>query len=288
VDIQTRDLYFGPGGKAHEPSGTFKFVGEDNSGTSPKFEIVSDDGTHWKAKLGVEARPETVASRLLWAVGYFSNENYYLTTLRVQDMPHLQRGGKWVDRDGTVHGVRLKRHVKGEERIGNWSWRDSPFSDTREWFGLRVMMAVMNNWDLKDANNAIYRIRTPQPEAHYMVSDLGATFGTTSLNPAAKGKLEEFRQSKWLNGVSGKYVNFNVPAAPGIGYFFFPPNAAKLGLTWIGHHIPVTHARWMGVLLARLSPAQIRDAFRAGGYSPSEVEEFSQLLARRIQELNNL
>ncbi len=34
--------------------------------------------------------------------------------------------------------------------------RDDPFEDTREWNGLRVMMALMNNWDLKDENNAIY------------------------------------------------------------------------------------------------------------------------------------
>jgi hypothetical protein len=44
----------------------------------------------------------------------------------------------------------------------------------------------------------------------------------------------------------------------------------------------------MGSLLARLSPQQVRDAFRAGGYSATEVEEFSQLLAHRIQELNSL
>ena len=32
----------------------------------------------WRVKLGVEARPETVASRLVWAVGYYANEDYFL------------------------------------------------------------------------------------------------------------------------------------------------------------------------------------------------------------------
>ena len=59
-------------------------------------------------------------------------------------------------------------------------------------------------------------------------------------------------------------------------------------LLWVGRHIPRAHARWMGHQLARLSPAQIRDAFRAGGYSPQEVEELSRVVERRIGELEKL
>ena len=40
--------------------------------------------------------------------------------------------------------------------------------------------------------------------------------------------------------------------------------------------------------MARLSPEQIRDAFRAGGYSSPEVEGFAQALERRIGQLNRL
>jgi hypothetical protein len=37
-------------------------------------------------KLGSEARPETVASGLLWAVGYFANEDYFVPVLHVREM----------------------------------------------------------------------------------------------------------------------------------------------------------------------------------------------------------
>jgi hypothetical protein len=289
VDIETRDLYYGPGGKAHQPNGSFRFLNEDVAGTSPKFEIIGEDGIKWKAKLGLEARPETVASRLLWAAGYFANEDYFIPILHVENMPHLHRGNKDVSHDGTVHNVRLKRHVKGQEKIGDWSWQNCPFAGTREWYGLRVLMAVMNNWDLKDVNNSVYQVRGSQPEQHYVVSDLGASFGTTGLNPGAKGNLHEYRRSKWINGVSAGFVDFNVPSSPGLGYIFDTPEMVRrLGLVWLGRHIPVSDARWLGSLLARLSQSQIRDAFRAGGYSPSEVEEFVQLVERRIQELNRL
>jgi hypothetical protein len=44
----------------------------------------------------------------------------------------------------------------------------------------------------------------------------------------------------------------------------------------------------MGHLLAQLSPTQIRDAFRAAGYSSNDVEEFSRIVERRIGELEGL
>jgi hypothetical protein len=288
-DIATRDLYYGQGGKAHAPSGTLQFVDEDMTGTTPKFNLVDADGTKWMAKLGIEARPETVASRLVWALGYFADETYFVPALHVANMPHLRRAGKAVKSDGTVHDVRLRRRIENEKRVGIWSWEKCPFTGSREWYGLRVLMAVINNWDLKDVNNSIYQISGPHPEQHYLVADLGASFGTTGLNPGAKGNVEQYRRSHWINTVSGDFVDFNVPSAPSIGYLFDVPELKRrLGLTWLGHHIPVTEARWIGSLLARLSPAQIHDAFRAGGYSPGQVEEFSEALEGRIRQLNSL
>jgi len=63
---------------------------------------------------------------------------------------------------------------------------------------------------------------------------------------------------------------------------------SRLRLRWIGHQIPREDARWIGQLLARLSPQQLRDAFRAAGYSPEEIEGFTTVLQRRIMLLNQL
>jgi hypothetical protein len=124
-DITTRDLFYGPGGKDHEPHGTFTFIKEDLDGTNPKIVVHDQDGVKWKVKLGGEARPETTASRLVWAVGYFANEDYFVSNLRVQNMPaHLHRGQKLVAADGSLPNVRLKRYLEGEKKIGNWRWDD--------------------------------------------------------------------------------------------------------------------------------------------------------------------
>lgn len=289
TDIETRDLYYGPGGKAHEPRGTFTFVSEDMDGSSPKFEIVDQDGVKWKVKMGVEARPETVASRLVWAVGYFANEDYFMPALHVNEMKRLHRGGHHVTRDGAMHDVRLKRHLKGEKKLGIWEWRNNPFTGTREWYGLRVLMAVMNNWDLKDQNNSIYQISGDSPEQRYVVSDLGASFGTTGLNRLAKGNLQAYTHSKWIDSVSQKYVNFNVPSEPSVDHLFWMTEMVRrMNLVWIGRGIPRADAKWMGSLLGRLSPRQIRDAFRAAGYSAADIEAFSQIVEHRIRELEGM
>ena len=109
-DLKSRDLFYGPGGKEHAPKGTFTFVEEDREGGSPKFVVRDAEGGKWKAKLGLEARPETVCTRLLWAVGYYANEDYFVRDLKVVGMPpRLHRGQEFVDAGGFVHNVRLKR-----------------------------------------------------------------------------------------------------------------------------------------------------------------------------------
>ena len=210
ADIASRDLYYGPGGKEHAPHTTFTFIKEDMSGTNPKFEVRDEDGTKWKVKLGVEARPETVASRLVWAVGYNTNEDYFLPTLRVEGMPRLRRGQNLVGPDGTMQNVRLKRYLKGETKIGDWKWRDNPFVKEREFNGLRVVMALINNWDLKDVNNSIYEEKEADDtgaKLRYEVTDLGASFGTTGrswTHARSKGNLKSYRNSKFIQeGGSG-------------------------------------------------------------------------------------
>jgi hypothetical protein len=295
-DISTRNLFYGPGGQEHEPHGPFTFLKEDLEGTNPKFEVRDRDGVKWKVKLGEEVRPETAASRLVWAVGYFTNEDYFLPTFRAENMPHrLHRGQNLVSRDGSMRNVRLKRSLKGEKKLGVWKWRRDPFSGTRELNGLRVMMALINNWDLKDVNNAIFEEKEAgelEGKQIYVVTDLGASFGTTGRSwtrAESKGNLKAYSRSKFIRKVTPSYVDFNVPSRPALIHFFeLPEFVSRLQLRWIGKHIPREDATWMGQVLARLSPDQIRDAFRASGYSAHDVDAFSHVVELRIAELNKL
>jgi hypothetical protein len=292
ADISSRDLRYGSGGQNHAPQGTvFKFVKEDLSGSNPKIIATDEAGTKWKIKLGAEAKPEVAASRLVWAVGYFTNENYFLPSLQITGLPaHLHRGRQFVAAGGDVRDGRLQRMDKSEEKEGNWKWKQDPFTGTRELNGLRVLMALINNWDLKDINNKI--VNEKGTGEIYYVSDLGASFGPSGFvmgHTKSRGNLKAYKSSRFITKLTAQDVNFATPSRPTLVELAnFPQFMMRLHLRSIGRHIPRADAKWMAGLLERLSPDQIRDAFRSAGYSPEEVEGFASSIQNRIASLNDM
>ena len=289
-DWATRNLYYGSGGKRHEPHGPFTFVKEDRGGTNPKFVVRDVDGVEWKVKLGLEARSETAASRIVWAAGYATDEDYLIRDLKIGGMPrHLHRGQKLVGPGGTVHNARLEREREGEKKAGIWRWKRNEFAGSREWNGLRVLMALVNNWDLKDVNNAVYDTGR---KSIYMVSDLGAGFGSAGRSwPAgrAKDNLDSYRRSKFIRRLTPTTVDFQTPARPALFYLVNPKAyISRIRMECLGRDVPRADAKWVGQLLVRLSPSQIRDAFRGAGYSAEEIEGFSRVLEERISLLSDL
>jgi hypothetical protein len=84
-------------------------------------------------------------------------------------------------------------------------------------------------------------------------------------------------------------VDFQTPDRPSFFFLFTPREYAhKFRLRWIGRRIPRADAKWIGQLLGQLSPRQIRDAFRAAGYSAPEVEGFAKVVESRISQLQEL
>jgi hypothetical protein len=288
-DVAALNLIDGAGGRSHapDPNSLYKFIREDLDGTNPKFDVDDAQGTHWKAKLGEEARPETAATRLLWAVGYFTTEDYYLPQIKVTGLAALRRGQSFLSRDGTVRGVRLKRESNDGKKQANWDWFQNPFLKTNELNGLRVMMAVLHNWDLSTANNAIVDIRG---ERRYMVSDVGATFGNTGNSlTRSKSDLRQYAGARFIDRTTADSVDFVMHSRP------FVLSIVNLGnyrnrtrMEEVTKGIPRADARWIGERLGRLSEEQLRDAFRAGGYTPEEVEGYAQAIRKMIAELNAL
>ena len=291
--IGSLDLYAGQGGEKHAPKPPFTFVQEDKNGTNPKFDVTDADRKKWRVKLGDESRPEVVASRLLWAMGYFANDDYVLPAATVAGLK-MKRGAELV-KGQTVENARFARKPGGQKKIAIWEWRTNPFVGQREFNGLRVMMAVLNNWDLKDVNNAVYS-DTHTGHQLFLVSDVGATFGSNGLEFSksnAKGNVETYKGSKFITKVKADSVSFGTPSAPkavllasfgtsGLSYMM------RKNLEWIGHDIPIQDARWMGSLLAQLSHQQLIDAFRAGNFSTAATTEYVSTLESRIRELKEL
>jgi len=293
-NIASLDLFYGQGGQRGIPAPPFTFEAEDKHGTNPKFDVRDAAGKKWRVKLGEEVRPEVVASRLLWATGFYVNDDYVLTTADVQGI-HISRGAGEI-KNGRVAEARFARKPTGQKKIGIWKWKENPFVGTREFNGLRVMMAVMNSWDLKDINNAVFADSRSGDDL-FLMSDVGATFGTNGLswtNARSKGNVDSFKDSKFISKTTRTTVSFGTPKPPTarlIEAFVMPElkdYARRADMRWIGEDIPLQDARWMGSLLKQLSHQQLVDAFRAGHFPQDEIEAYVDVVESRIRELSAL
>lgn len=263
TDIKSRNLIYGQGGPEHQPVGKLSYIKEKLNGVNPKFDVRDEAGIRWGVKMGNEAKPETAATRLIWAVGYFTNEDYYLPELKVGGNMPLTRGQNLI-KDGKIQGVRLKRHNKGEHQVADWSWDNNPFVGTKELDGLKVMMELICNTDLKTVQQHVYDYEGI--EQRYVAADVGASFGKAGKTfLRTKGKLKDYTSLPLIKTAGPDYVDF-----------------------WRFKQIPIEHVKWIGGYLAQLSDEQIKDAFRAGGFSTEEVEGYAANVRQKINELVDL
>lgn len=293
-DIASKDMFYGPGGQDGQPAAPFTFISEDMNGTNPKFDVRDANGTKWRVKLGEEARPEIVASRLMWAVGYYVNNDYNLHVATIEGLD-MKRGAKRIHNGSQVIDARFARKPGKDTKIGIWQWKTCPFRDTREYNGLRVMMAVLNNWDLKDVNNAVYTNKKTGQQT-FLVSDIGATFATNALQTSRakdKGNVNSYVDSKFITKTTPTTVDFGTPGAPTSvlvksGGVLAKDYFQRRGFDWIGNNIPREDARWIGSMLGQLSHEQIVEAFRAGNFPPESIGQYVSVLEGRIEQLKAL
>jgi hypothetical protein len=279
--VSARDTFTGPGGTAMKPDlRRVAFVKESKGGGySTKFRVKDAAGREWVAKLGKEAQSETAAVRLLWAVGYVTEINYLAPCVRIANAP---KPPKDVERcvGGGFANVRFEARPKSVKRLDEWKWDDNPFKGTRELQGLKTLMVLINNWDIKDSNNVRLQIRRGgRSELEYVISDLGATFGKTGGLPVfwritrSRNDPEGFSHDRFIEGVrdDGR-VNFE----------FEGKN------TGLFKDVRVEDARWIGGLLDQLTDLQISNIFRAANYTPEEARILRVAVRGRINQLVNL
>jgi len=294
-DIQSRSLLHGPGSPELAPVAPFTFVEEDKDGESPKFEVKDANGVKWKVKLGTEAQSETVATRLVWAVGYFAEEAYYFDEAQIENLPRLSRGREFVA-GNVVRGARFEPKREDLKRGSTWGWQKNSFEETRELSGLKVLMILLNNFDAREANNRVFYADAPDGgrEARHYVTDLGATLGRAGGlgGKRTKNDLEDFLSTKFVRGVDDGVVEFDFDTRPrGLGHLsvlqpFYYRGQVKKEKAMRG--IPVEHARWIGSLLSQLTDDQLRDAFRAAKYDEPTTEAYVRTLRERISQLTKL
>jgi hypothetical protein len=264
TDLESRNLLLGAGGEEMKPDiSRLTFIEQKTGGFSTKYRVKDAKGNEWIAKIGKEAQTDTAANRLLWALGY-ETEIAYL-------VPHAKIEGK-----GEFDNVRLEARPASVKRAGNWMWENNPFMNAPEFRGLKILMVMLNNWDMKDDNNEILAPKgdtSAEAELRYIISDLGATFGKTGgFLSRSRNKPSDYVKAEFIKKVNGDVIDFS-----------YSGKNQKLfeGIT-------VADARWLSNLLKRLSDDQIKDAFRAANYSAEEVDLLAGEFRERINALAKL
>jgi hypothetical protein len=263
ADIESRNLLLGAGGEAMKPDlSKITFIKDESGGYSTKFRVSDGAGNEWVAKVGKESQSETASNRLLWAVGY-ETEIVYLA-------PKLTIEGK-----GSFENVRLEARPKGTKRTTEWSWTENPFQSHHEFPGLKIMMVLINNWDMKDANNKILvaQSATGEAEARYVISDLGGSFGKTGgILTRSRNNPDDFVKANLVSGVKNNIIDFH----------YSGKNKSLF------ENLTVDDARWIDHWLGKLSDEQLKDAFRAANYSSEDVDQLAKAVRERIDLLVHL
>ena len=263
-DLEQRDLFHGVGGSknAPDPNELYEFKEQKAVGTQPGYDVKDSKGREWSVKLGDEARPEVAVSRLLWAIGYHQPSVYYLPRWT------LVRDGKRISQPGG------RFRLDNTKNLGEWSWRKNPFLHTRQLAGLFVYQVMVNNWDVKSQQNALYRMKGDDargPREQYMVKDLGASLGRSAW-PVGGSKADPkgFEDEPFIESVEGNRVRFAYQGA------WLEPQLLR--------SITPADVRWTAALLSRLTPKQWSDAFRGAGFGEAEANRYIARLKDKIAE----
>jgi hypothetical protein len=274
--VAGRDLYWGAGHPDRQPRPPFRFVEGAPGGTQPKIVVTDAASVAWDVKFGEEVHAEIAASRLVWALGYFVDELYFVRAGVIDGAGDLGRAKGFVDEHGAFRSARFERRQPDQATADRgWSFGANPFLESRELSGLKILMTLVGNWDVDgERNNKVVDVREPGQEPHrrFFVSDLGATFGRMGrrLTNHSKWQLEHYRHEGFVEGTDGDELELDFDGLQG-------------GMDTV----PLEHARWFAGLLGQLTPAQVRQAFEAAGATPAEIEGFSEVVLARIAQLQS-
>lgn len=279
--IASRDLTWGAASPDRQPVPPFRFVKEDTSGSKPKIDITDANGVKWKVKFAGtdptrnEVHAEVAASRVMWALGYLVEEHYYVPEGRIEGAADLDRAKDVIGDDGAFRIARFERRAPDVVRTGrSWTLDANPFAGTKELSGLKLLTALINNWDNKPENTAIDTVTRPDGtvEQRYLLSDLGAAFGRMAGPPAwtpapTRWNVGHYQEQPFVRGVENGAVTLH-----------FLGQVPMQG-------IPIEHARWFAGLASQLTREQLRAAFSTAGATAEQADAFAARMLEKIAEL---
>lgn len=265
------------------PAPPFQFLKNDSTGTTPKISIKDAKGRQFSVKFGSKVIPECFSSRFVAALGYTVEPSYYVGPGKVEGASDLRRVGGFVHRDGSFAGARFQLRDSHELEFlkdSAWSLVDNPFNGSHELAGLRILLILLSNWDMKDSrsgsgpNTAIFRSPGDgQPQLLYSFFDWGSTLGRWgNIMHRTRGDCSGFTQETpdLINGVRDGVVEW--------GFTSKHTND-------VTHNITVEDLRWLAPYLQSITDDQLRTGLKASGATDRQTDCWAGALENRMQQV---
>lgn len=285
--MEAIDLSVDPG-KEQAPVPPFMFQQEDADGTTPKIIVRDANGRIWSVKWGQEAHPEVFATRLVAAMGYLVEPSYFIREGTITGVGKLTRAERYIDRDHNNRFRNARFELRSSDILllpsSSWSWGKNPFTGTPQLQGLKILMMLVSNWDVKDirdinagSNTMVVQYNVPgQQEQRYLVNDWGATMGKWG---------NFFTREKWdCDGYASQTSHFVKGVKDGrVDWGFTGKRTSDMTQS-----ITAQDVQWIMQYLGRLTDDQLRAGLQSAGASPKETSCFVTALRSRIEQLRRI
>ncbi len=179
--------------------------------------------------------------------------------------------GRWYIR---MRSVQLERRSDADSDLSVGSFIKASFSRPfkREFRAFALFLAWVSDQDVKDDNASLVLVGNAEGrKVAYSAADMGGVLGSwfAKDSPNFLGRDLVDRVRRKPDGTIYEVV---------LNYFTPFKNSAL-------NVMSLSDAKWMTRLMAQLSPAQIKNAFLAAGYSDMIAEYFTQIMLRRRDQL---
>src|SRR5262249_9387966 len=189
----------------------------------------------------------------------------------------------YVKRDGSFGRARFQIRDKKFDFVKNsaWSIAENSFRGTHELAGLKVLLMLLSNWDVKDErdlaegpNTAIFRVTEGGTTTQfYSFFDWGSTLGQWGgLMRRDRSDCSGFALDtpKFVKGVHAGIIEWGFVGKRG--------EDVTSGIT-------VEDVRWLLRYLHRITPEQIQAGLRASGATDRQTACWADSIQARIRQL---
>ena len=260
----------GPSFAVDQPKPPFRFEKEESGGTAPKVIVKDSSDRRWIVKFGAEGQPETFASRVVHAAGFYSEPAFYVTNGSIEGVTNPGRASAHL-KDGKFSGARfeyMNPDVKYTDR--RWGLTESSLEGTQELGGLKALIALLSNWDVKPENMRVVEVGGKQV---FAVTDWGRTMGRAE-DMTGRSQWDCATYAKDSERFVQEVVNGNV---------LF--NYAGKQRHEVQRGVKIEDAKWLAARLQSVSDDRVAEWLRDAGASADEVSCFVPAFRKRIQQL---